>query len=285
MSGHVLATTCVIENVEALLDKLYRDEAVDARMAMITAAATSYHRVASRNVSRLSDWQEAVRREYPLRTPRPQLKLVKLKADDPDAGEDSNNTGEDGPELTSHRAVRVRSVIDAHAWDQARWKGTCYLEYGPGRAPGMAFMFEDKVAARKIFERWRERFGSSDVNEEIYLAIVRQLPGQNPHHYTMLVTSKPPDADERDLHQSIVIASRSMTMTPDSVTNLQQFLDAYEQSGEFYLLPAVITNGAPELMLDLALLKRRVSVKDAASVGEHDIETMALRRRGCRSRR
>jgi hypothetical protein len=77
-----------------------------------------------------------------------------------------------------------------------------------------------------------------------------------------------------------MIASRSMTMTPDSATNLQQFLHAYGQFGEFYLLPAVITDGAPEVMQELALLKRHISVKDAASVGEHDVEAMALWRRG-----
>jgi hypothetical protein len=32
-------------------------------------------------------------------------------------------------------------------------------------------------------------------------------------------------------------------------------------------------------MQELALLKRHIFVKEAASVGEHDIEAMALRRR------
>jgi hypothetical protein len=280
VSGHVLATTCIIDNVTALLHKLYDDEAVDARISMIAAAATAYHRVASRCMSRLSDWQEAVRRRYPPRAPRPQLKLVKIDIPDADTDEETGGTGGDGPELTSHRAVRVRSVIDAHAWDQASWKGTCYLHYGPGRPPGMAFMFEDKDAARKIFVRWRERFGDSDINEEIYLAIVQHLPSQSPHHYTLLVTSKFPNASERDPKQTILTVSRTLTMTPDSATNLQQFLEAYRRSGAFYLLPAVITDGVPEVMPELGFLKRHISVKDAASVGEHDIEVMALRKRG-----
>src|SRR5258708_23114918 len=120
----------------------------------------------------------------------------------------------------------------------------------------MAFMFEDEEGARKIFGRWRERFGSRDVGEEIYLAIVRHLPEQNPHHYILMVTSKLPDAGERDPQQTVLISSRSMTMTPDSATNLEGFLDAYERSGEFYLLPAVIRNGEPELMHDVASLSR-----------------------------
>jgi hypothetical protein len=132
----------------------------------------------------------------------------------------------------------------------------------------------------QIFVRWRERFGSSDTNEEIYLAIVQHLPSQSPHHYTLLVTSKFPNASERDPKQTILTVSRSLTMTPDSATNLQQFLEAYQQSGAFYLLPAVITDGVPEVMPELGLLKRHSSVKDAASVSEHDIEVMALRKCG-----
>ena len=69
VSGHVLGTTCMIDNVEELLDKLYDDEAVGSRMAMIAAAVNSYHRVASCSLSRLSDWQAAVRERVPAADP------------------------------------------------------------------------------------------------------------------------------------------------------------------------------------------------------------------------
>jgi hypothetical protein len=268
VSGHVLGTTCMIDDAAAFLRKLYDDEAVHHRMAMIPAAANSYHRVASRSMSRLSDWENVVRRKYPPQGPRPQLTIVKLKVPDSENGDD---------EIESHRALRIRSVIDVHAWDQARWVGTLYLQVGP--IPGIGFMFENREAGRKIFERWRERFGDCDANEEICLAIVRHLPGRNPHHYIVLITSRLPEPGERDPTQLIVVANRSMTMTPDSPTNLQRFLDAFHQFGAFCIMPAVIVNGVPDMMKDVAILKRAISVKDAANVGEHDIEAMALRRR------
>jgi hypothetical protein len=245
-------------------------------MAMIAAAPTSYHRLASTNISRLSDWEEAVKKEYPLKKPRPQLTLVDLKV--PASDEDDNDTSVT-PRLTSHRAMRIRSVIDIHAWDQAGWKGACYLNYGPGRPPGLAFMFENADAARKIFQRWRERFGNRDTDEEIYIAVVRHLPAQDPHHYLMVVSSKLPDALPRDPKRAILTVSQSITMTPDSDQNLKLFLDAYQEVGEFYLLPAVLVNSVPELMPELTILKRNISIKDAASIGERDIEAMELRRR------
>lgn len=57
----------------------------------------------------------------------------------------------------------------------------------------------------------------------------------------------------------------------------------HREVGEFYLLPAVIADGAPELMPELAILKSDISIKDAANVGERDIEAMELRRRGKRT--
>ena len=130
MAGHVLGTACVIENLTSLLEKLYDDEAVDARLGLIAAVPNSYHRVASRSITRLSDWEQATRRKFDLRSSRPEIKHVPLKTP---RSEDLEPTGSpEEPRITSHTAMRVRSVIDVHAWDQAVWKGACYGDYGPG---------------------------------------------------------------------------------------------------------------------------------------------------------
>ncbi len=267
VSGHVLAATCVADDIDGLLHKLFGDDGVQHRMSMILAAPNSYHRIASRYLSRLSDWQDAVRKPYPVKTPHPQLNIVELEVPDSDREEDP---------LTSHRGLRVRSVIDNPSWDKAGWLGTGYLQLGG--VPGIALMFRDRDAGRKIFERWRERFGSADENEEIYLAIIRHLPGQDPSNYVFLVTSNIA-SERRDASQSIIVASRSMTMTPESPANLQHFLEAYEQFGRFLIMPAVIVNGSLETMTELAILKRAISVKEAENVSEQDLETMALQLR------
>ncbi len=45
-------------------------------------------------------------------------------------------------------------------------------------------------------------------------------------------------------------------------------------------MPAVLTEkGTPKLIPELAILKRDMSVKDAATVGENDLEIMALQPR------
>ena len=208
LSGHVLATCCIIDNPEVFLERLYADEAVQNRMAMVAFAPTSYHRVTSRSISRISDWQEAIQKTYELRNVRPALKLIPLTDEETVEDSDSEFQSDRPPMPKDHRAYSVRSVIDIHAWDQARWRGTAYAQFGPSKPPCVAFLFENEKAGRKIFERWRERFGTQDENEEISLSIIRKLPEQNENHYCVLITSKLPETDSLSPNQVIAMACR-----------------------------------------------------------------------------
>jgi hypothetical protein len=265
----------VTGNMTAFIEKIFGDEGAQRRMAMIAAMPNSYHRIMSCHVSRLSDWDDAAPQRYPIKTTRPRLKLIELPV--PERDDDDEVDG--GPETPkSHQSMRVQSVIDAHAWDRAEWKGTGFLEFRG--LPGIALMFKDEVAAKKIFERWQERFGSDDTKEEILLAIIRNLPGQDPNFYIVMVTSKWPEADERDPKQSVIVSTRSMTMTPPNSTNLGKFLASYDATGEFYLMPAVASSqGPPTMFHELAILKRAISVKSAKDIGPNDVEGLALRLR------
>lgn len=278
VSGHVLATCCIIEETEEFLKKLYTDEAVQHRMTMVALASTSYHRVAARSISRITDWQDATQKTYELRSERPALNLVPLTEEDDSETESQSDRP---PMPKDHRAYSVKSVIDIHAWDQAQWRGTAYAQVGPSQPPYMAFLFENEEGSRKIFERWWERFGAQDENEEIYLSIIKQLPEQSEHHYCIQITSKLPETGSLKTDQVMTMASRSLTMTPDNGTNLERFLKSYRHFEAFYILPALLGDSeTPELIFDLAILKHDITVKFADDVGEHDLESMALRVRG-----
>ena len=138
--------------------------------------------------------------------------------------------------------------------------------------------FENEEGGKKIFERWRERFGEQDKNEEISLSIIRQLPQQNKHHYCVLITSKLPKTGDFRSSQVVNMASRFMIMTPDNDTNLERFLNSYRHFEAFYILPAILKPaGPPEFIFDLAILKHDLTIKLAAEVGKHDIEAIVLR--------
>ena len=278
VSGYVLATCCIIEDAEEFLKRLYTDEAVQHRMTMVALASTSYHRVATRSISRIADWQDAIQKSYELRSERPALNLVPLTEEDDDKAKSQSDRP---PMPKDHRAYSVSSVIDIHAWDQAQWRGVAYAQFSPSQPPCMAFLFENEEGGRKIFERWLERFGTQDKNEEISLSIIQRLPNQNEHHYCVLITSKLPETSSFKSNQVITMASRSLTMMPDNGTNLERFIESYRHFGAFYILPALLgDSGTPQLVFELAILKHNLTVKLSANVGEHDLESMALQIRG-----
>jgi hypothetical protein len=146
----------------------------------------------------------------------------------------------------------------------------------------MAFLFEDKEGARKIFERWRERFGTEDAGEEIGVSIIRHLPDTNPHHYCVQIASADPLSRGAVTKAPVMVATRSMTMEPNDSRNLDTFLAGYQRHGAFYLLPA-IGRVNPEVFYDLAIVKRDLTVKSAADVLDHEIEALALRMRGLKT--
>src|SRR5258706_7883088 len=111
----------------------------------------------------------------------------------------------------------------------------------------MALLFKDEEAARKIFERWRDRFGRVDTRDDIYVAIVRGISPQNPAHYRVLITSRLHPEQESQGSQ-LMIAARMNTMEPNSDINLARFLDAYARAKSYALLPAIWKgSGEPNL--------------------------------------
>jgi hypothetical protein len=274
-----MAATCLVRNAEIVIHKLAEDDAVLDRIAMIVASANSYHRLVGNYVSRLEDKKTFVEADYSLREGRPTIYRRKPEhangAPEPSAGMSR------GKFVDNHRNLAVRSVIDIHLWDQARWHATAFVGFPRPRPPALALVFADKQAAEDIFNRWRERLGDVDKNDEIYVAIIRGISAENPHHYTVLVTSRPPKPDEARPGTIWSSISRMNVMQPQSSANLEMFLSSYEAAGGYFLIPAVMpVGGQPDFLTKLALRKSALVVKRASDIGPSDIERIAVSRRG-----
>jgi hypothetical protein len=56
------------------------------------------------------------------------------------------------------------------------------------------------------------------------------------------------------------------------------FCEHLRASGAYFLVPAVLDDsGAPELRMELAILKRTFNVREAWRIGPHDIDAVAIR--------
>lgn len=274
VSGHVLGTTCIVKDMTALLENLFTDEAVQQRMIMIATEQNSYRRVTSRSFTQLDDWSNLIQRSYPflgqeIELPRIEHPATAGAPKNPDAGM---------PEFKDHKEMAVNSVINVHAWDQAKWRGCGYLQFGDEHPPVIAVLFENEVAARKIFEHWRARFGSVDTNEELAVSIIRHLPQSSPHHYCVQFAPSLAEEGTRSA-RPMFVSTRSMTIEPGDSINLENFLSSYRQFKIYNLVPAVLAS-PPRFLFELGILKKDLTIKSASEVREHDIESVALSIRG-----
>lgn len=278
LAGSIFAATCLVRDMKATLTRFFDDDAVLDRIAMIAVVGNSHQRFLN-SVSRLNDWTKLVETTFPLQPSRPNIIRRKLEPLEDGKEEESAPAGNPRKLAPSkdHRDLSVRSIIDIHLWNRAGWTGTAFADWGPPYPPAIALLFTNAEAARKIFERWRERFGRIDKQDEIYVAIVRGISADKPAHYRVLITSRLRPEVEFIGGQQFVIASRINTMHAESDVNLVRFLNAYGQAGAYSLVLAIWKGkGDPDFLWDLAILKRELSVKAASEVGEHDIESMAL---------
>ena len=276
LAAAIFAATCFVQDMQQTVERLFTNEAVLDRVSMIVVAGNSRQRIFKKAVSELSDWTQLATTSFSLEPSRPSIRRRALGS----VEKDKDAVADDMITLSrpkNHRDLGVRSVIDLHLWNRAGWIGAAFADWGPSYPPAIALMFTDEDAARKIFERWRKRFGEVDKEDNIYIAIVRGISAEHPAHYRVLITSRLPSEDDRSGNRLLTVASRIQTMHAESDTNLVRFLRAYEQSQAYLLVPAILRGkGSPQFLLELSILKRKLSVKTASEVKEHDLEVMAL---------
>jgi hypothetical protein len=56
----------------------------------------------------------------------------------------------------------IVSPIDIPLWDQAKWRGTAFIQSEENSIPMLGLAFENKEPAIKIFEGWHRRYGDWD---------------------------------------------------------------------------------------------------------------------------
>lgn len=275
LSGRVMASTCFCKDMKGEVETLFKSEAVSQRVSMICVATNSYNRVFGKSYSKLSDWSDQVDQVYELKSDRPNIVVLPLKTRSETPEKEMSMAG-------SHREIEVRSIVDMHLWEQAIWRGTGYigvLPPGPAEPPTMALMFENEEAACKIFERWLDRFGREDVEEQIYVAVIQEINPANAAHYSVMITSAPRTEPNPTGNKILTMAAKVNRMEPANTENLDRFLTDFERMSAYFLVPAIPdpeTGFRP--LYDMGILKRSLVIKKASEVGKNDIEQMALGR-------
>jgi hypothetical protein len=177
-----------------------------------------------------------------------------------------------------HSDFRIMSPIDARKWDAARWRGTFFMcSPGSQMTPLFGLAFEEREPAAAIMEAWRERFGESDSDNNLRVAIITGINISNPHAYAVIVG---PNMDKIILSPAKVVGfvARVNIMTPTNSRNLDMFLSEFHRLRRFKLIAAHMPNetATPGPASEIELEKFDMVVRPAWTISENDPDSAAL---------
>lgn len=225
----------------------------------------------------IGDWVSAVATEYELTRIHGWLADSDSRPQTSGSGPGFESPEEDYSQI-SHGHLKTVSMIRTPLWDAAGWSMTAFVRVLDDESPPyLAIVFSDPDAAEKIFRGWLEDIGQTDSNEQIRISIIRRVDHRNPASYTVSIGSDPlaGDLNPGSLFLSV---NRYHTMAPKTTENLDLFLEAFEQVGSYYVIPAFILPGQkePTFGYGAAIQKSSLIVRDAEDIGDNDIDQVAL---------
>ena len=175
----------------------------------------------------------------------------------------------------NHLEMQASSLIRMSLWDRAGWKGVLTGFTGGGAPPIFALIFDNPEAGASIFKQWNDEFGHTDESETLRVAVMRDIDEKYPFDYRVGISANLNGIlAEGKLVTSI---TRIHTMNPESGFNLDNFLKEYKKHGKYVFTAANIdSEGRPQIMMKLGILKKELIVKNPSDVGENDIDLMLL---------
>lgn len=170
-----------------------------------------------------------------------------------------------------HRHTRRVGAINDPLWNQAAWQGVGFA-WVPGSVPGMYLMFRNADAAAKILRGWHRRVDGGDADRILRVAMITNVDKDHPAHYRVGIA--PAEAGPAtDANETLMIAVRCNTMTPEYSTNLDAFLATFAQHGRFRLGVAAAPADPrfPFFPLDVAPIElTKLEIKTAWQIEAND---------------
>lgn len=276
----ILERVFVMGNIEETLTKLIRDEQAIDRAIHFTGSLVVARNVLGDNPkTTVKAWKGA--KEYPVRRENVWWATIPpepaLERDGPKFGEGALPEKLLDWERLKHSDIQTESLIRGSLWDRAGWSGTGSAVADASEPPILVLAFRDQEAAVEIFRGLEEELGMVDENERMRVSILRGVSEREPLAYTVVIGS---NVTGRNLSPDklVTMVSRINTMYPSSDQNLTRFLRAYEETGVYYLMPALMRDGVVDIIWECGIRKRELHVREAWQVGRHDPDAVGIRR-------
>lgn len=179
------------------------------------------------------------------------------------------------------------SLIDVETWDKAVWRGAGFI-LGYTDLPTLLLPFVNEKYAIKIFRDWISDLGNEDKNDDIRVALVEgDVPGESAGYYIVIGTNldeaiKRAERNGFPAEELLIMnVSRFIRANPtDNFKCYNLFKQAYEETQEFYLMPAVINEqtGAIKPLQSYKIRKKVLIYRNIKDITENDEDAVLLQK-------
>ena len=191
-------------------------------------------------------------------------------------------------EVKTNFSMYVTGPIDVELWNEAKWRSTVVLIY-PDGPPVLGLGFLNEEPARKIFEKWHERYGHNDEFEDLRVSIIEGDIKDEPPGYTVHIGVDFENTIKRYKNAGLAVdrsndmfmmIGRMCRMNPAPTSkNLQFFKDAYRVHKTYLLIPVFQKpdGSAFKPILELGIFKNAVHFRNVDEIHPpHDPDLAVL---------
>ncbi|WP_158747179.1 hypothetical protein [Acidisphaera sp. L21] len=279
----LIPKTIFVKDASAYLTRIFEEEEALGRcLAYANYPAYMVDHFGSADVASLSQWNDESGRLARVR-PGTELPLTRAAGAGARGGLTRPGVGRPpeeflDPERLQHRQRRVFSVIEADLWHAALWSAVTLIT-SRSEPPVLVLAFTNRGPAEQIFAKWFKQY-DNESEPLLRIAIVKGVHAANPHSWRVVVGS---DMDliakSAQPFDEFVMTSKSLTSNSTDPTVLDAFMRAYGFYGGFRLAAGHMSADGRSMTLlrENAFLMRRVVVKEAWTITEHDPDVTGLR--------
>ncbi len=260
------------------LEKLFRDEEVSVRAFTFASPLVVQGNVLGYKPKRdIKEWITETNKKYEYNESEAgKIKhdLLKQLRDDPDERDEKDAKDR---KAIRHDQMENISIIEAHLWDEAGWEGIAYL-VAPDEPPVLAVMFTNEDKAKAIFKNWQELLGKEDPENRMRVTTIMGFSKKNPLWYRFVISTNFANAEESK-GKLVLNAGRTHTMTPQSLNNLNGFINSFKRWGFYLIAPSFIKDKQsfpPKIFFDHGIVKSSFINKNAWEIGTTDPDAMGL---------
>lgn len=282
--ANILPKIVFSKDMEKFLDTIVVEEGAFPRSTLFTDvfATASYLFKDCRSPS-LSEWADPDSRYEIVADPPCNLALQSIVALNKKTSEAKELGEGEAPEglfddpAMKHSKQRVLSVINTELWDNAGWTGVA-VGFTPDMPPILGLMFRNGDVGKQIFLEWRSEVGRTDDAERIRVTILTGVDKDHASSYTLMISSNIDNVSMEPLDR-VYMMSRSNVIDNPNPENLNGFRREFDWKKRYFLAPVVIDESMsnPEFLMDHAILKRSIQIREAWTVGPNDPDCMAVR--------